>query len=892
MSRLTHMWRHACFFAAVSFACAAGGCGDDDASHGTDSGADSSPDADADADGGADAGSDAGRGDPADFPTDCLATCEEACARLDECGGASNTNYPMALDECNAMCAIAMNGSYWDDVSGNFRCCASQESCADVAGCGGWLDHGDLDGQCTTLCDCMFGVRDMGALRSTHVPPAGYVWAPSTVVVDPGDETADYEARYGASVVQRGRYAVLRFKDSALADYTAYRVGKHETALPTFVDTAGRIAAAVGNIVIEATDASAITAAKDLVGRKGFASVQELPWSKGRLRLAEGGDPWVSIDILHELNQIPGVRAELDMLRIYEKRLTPNDPMFGDQWHLLNDGQADPEVAGGPQLSISGADSRVAEAWDVTTGDPSIVISIFDDGVNINHPDIAGNALTPYNYPDDWESHFVGTPYVDALGGHGTECAGVAAAEGNNGIGVSGVCPNCALLPALLWDPASGDDGLPTGGSFQATDAVLASLFTGIVDLGAAVISNSWGPAGEDPSVESTASTPPALSTVMTNAFEYAETDGRAGLGTLIVYAAGNSNQDCDNDTYAAYENVVNVGAVDDQGLKSYYSNYGSSLDVAAPSNGGKNGITTIATSGNGDDATNPTYDYEFGGTSSACPFAAGVVGLILSANPALTAAQVRQILADSATEIDPVWGDWADGFSPYYGNGLINAFRAVQMANGTCTDPATCFAPSDAAAASGEACASCRTDNECADGYACQPLPELGIQVCVEKVETTTCATDFTYANGYCLPTRTACGLCTDEVCNSRDDDCDGVIDNGLTDCDITARCMQDGWGCPDGTGCAATVCQTTCADATQCGDGEECVHVKTRYGAIDATTSVCFGGDMGCQEGCTVLVSSLDDAELAEFVDCVNTATSCSAIYSECAALLPVGK
>ncbi len=894
MARHTRAWPLAGLLAAAASACFAAGCGDDDAAHTQDSGTDTDTGTDTGAipDAGADAGADAGRGDPADFPTDCLATCEEACARLDECGGASNAQYPMALDECNTLCALSANGSYWSDVSGNFRCCASQESCSDVEGCGGWLDHGDLGDQCNVLCNCMFGVRDLGALRTKLIPPAGYAWAPSTVVVDPGDATVDYEARYGANLVGQGRYAVLRFKTAALAEYDAYRLEKHETVLPTFVDTAGRIAAAVGNIVIEATDASAIAAASDLVGRKGFAAVRELPWSKGRLRLAEGGDPWASVEIVHELNAIPGVHAELDMLRIYEKRFTPDDPMFGDQWHLLNDGQADPEVPGGPQLSISGADSRVSEAWDVTTGVPTAVIAVFDDGVNIDHPDMAPNALPPYNYPDNWRDYFVGTPYVDALGGHGTECAGVAAAKGDNGIGVSGVCPDCSLLPALFWDPASGESGLPTGGSFQATDAVLATLLTDIVDLGASVISDSWGPGGQDPNVESTATTPPALSTVVKNAFDYAETDGRGGLGTLILFAAGNSNQDCDNDTYVAGDNVVAVGAVDDQGLKAYYSNFGSALDVAAPSNGGKNGITTIATSGNGDDATNPTYDYEFGGTSSATPFVAGVVGLILSANPALSAAAVRDILAQSATEIDPVWGDWTDGFSPYYGHGLVNASRAVQLATGACTDPATCAAPSDAATAEGTACATCRTDNDCADGFRCQPLPDLGVQVCVEQVSGTTCDADFDYVNGYCIPTRTACGLCTDEVCNSRDDDCDGVIDDGLTDCSITPRCMQDGWGCPDGTGCAATVCEATCADATECDDGQDCVHVKTRYGAIDDATSVCYGGDMGCLEGCTVLVSSLEDAELDAFVECVNEAASCSAIYSDCAAMLPVGK
>src|SRR5690606_18197207 len=202
-------------------------------------------------------------------------------------------------------------------------------------------------------------------------------------------------------------------------------------------------------------------------------------------------------------------------------------------------------------------------------------------------------------------------------------------------------------------------------------------------------------------------------------AFDYAETDGRGGKGTVILFAAGNSNEVVND--YGAYESVLAVAAVDDQGLKSYYSNFGVAVDIAAPSNGGLNGITTTAAPSG--------YTNSFGGTSSACPFAAGVAGLILSANPELTAAEVRDILRASATKIDPVWGEWKDGISPFYGSGMVNAYVAVQMARGACVDPATCQAPSDACGSScdSEQCGECRTDSNCADGYRCQALPALG---------------------------------------------------------------------------------------------------------------------------------------------------------------------
>src|SRR5690606_19462091 len=183
------------------------------------------------------------------------------------------------------------------------------------------------------------------------------------------------------------------------------------------------------------------------------------------------------------------------------------------------------------------------------------------------------------------------------------------------------------------------------------------------VDAGAWVINNSWGASGGDPRFQLSNFGVGVIPQLVRAAFDYAETDGRGGKGTVILFAAGNSNEIVND--YGAYESVLAVAAVDDQGLKSYYSNFGVAVDIAAPSNGGLNGITTTAAPSG--------YTNSFGGTSSACPFASGVAGLILSANPELTAAEVRDILRASATKIDPVWGEWKDGISPFYGSGMVN---------------------------------------------------------------------------------------------------------------------------------------------------------------------------------------------------------------------------
>jgi subtilisin family serine protease len=902
-----------CAFALLACAGCDGG-GGTAADAGTDAGTDTDTDTDVDTDSDSDADSDAGpdgggycdRGDPADFPTGCLASCEEACARLDECGGADAPGCPLSPEQCAFYCQVGFEGGHsWGDVSGHFRCCTAQEECADVAGCGGWLSHPDAEAPCTEMCECWDALHDWGAMGSTQTPPAGYGWAPDAVALSPDAETVDYLARYGTPVVARGGVEFVRAEGSREGRVRlAERLARDEIPLPTFVDGAGRLAAATGSIVIEAASPAAIRAAGELVAARGFAAVRELAWSRGSLRVAEGGDPWGALDVLAELNAIPGVLAELDMIRIYEKQYTPDDPLFPDQWHLRNQGQDDPAIADGPQLAVSGADGRVAEAWDVEDGAPETVIAILDDGVNLHHPDLAPNLTAePYNFPESWED-YMGEPYAgDVIASHGTCCAGVAAAAADNGTGVAGVCPHCTLLPGLIWDqtiyPDDPEASLPMGSTLMMTDTALAGWVTDLVDLGAAIISNSWGYGGEDPYFESEAASYPSLPAVVSDAFDYAETDGRGGLGTIIVFAAGNSNMDIADDPYLSHPNVVGVAASDDQGLKAFYSSYGEHVDVAAPSNHGLLGITTTAQSA--DAASDPHYDYEFGGTSSATPFVAGALGLILSANPALTAADARQILADSATAIDPVWGEWADGFSPYYGHGLVDAYRAVQMANGTCADAATCFAPSDVCATGcdGTACAACRTDNDCADGWVCQALPALGETVCVEAVATTTCGADFEYANGYCLPTRAACGLCdAEEVCNGRDDDCDGAVDEELTDCAEAGRCLQQGWGCADGEVCAATYCTggTLCADAaTDCAAGELCVHVKTRYGDVEPEIGVCQSAPLEttCFDRCLPRDSSGLDEEMAAFAECTSgLADNCTdTTLEECRDLLPDG-
>ena len=172
------------------------------------------------------------------------------------------------------------------------------------------------------------------------------------------------------------------------------------------------------------------------------------------------------------------------------------------KWHLKNTGQ---------EGGTPGADGRVSEAWDIT-GDKKVIIAVNDDGMDLKHSEFSGRLEKEQNFPGDWESQMM----QGQFGSHGTSCAGVAAAAGDNNEQGSGVCPNCSVLPRLL--------GTNVGGAFQVTDKQIADGFNEMVDAGAWVISNSWGPGNGNPIyADSNLFKPP--SAVRKAAFEYASKD-------------------------------------------------------------------------------------------------------------------------------------------------------------------------------------------------------------------------------------------------------------------------------------------------------------------------------------------------------------------------------
>ncbi|MEO8082376.1 MAG: S8 family serine peptidase [Ardenticatenales bacterium] len=287
---------------------------------------------------------------------------------------------------------------------------------------------------------------------------------------------------------------------------------------------------------------------------------------------------------------------------------TPNDPYLSQQWH-----HAKIESAG---------------AWDRQRG-AGVTIAIVDTGTNCNHADLAGKCVTGYDYVNHDNN-----PADDQ--GHGTHVAGIAAAVTNNGVGGAGVGWDSMVMPVKVLD-RTGNGG----------HSAIASGITYAADHGADIINMSLGGA--------------FTSSALRTAVEYA-----ISHGVVVVAAAGNENTS--NPSYpAAYTGVISVAATTQSDQRASFSNYGTTIKVAAP---GVSILSTVMTGG-----------YQaWSGTSMASPVVAGLAALLVAQNPSRTPAQVEQILEQSADDL----GD--RGWDPNFGWGRINARKALEFSPGTST--------------------------------------------------------------------------------------------------------------------------------------------------------------------------------------------------------------
>jgi subtilisin-like proprotein convertase family protein len=369
--------------------------------------------------------------------------------------------------------------------------------------------------------------------------------------------------------------------------------------------------------------------------------------------------------------------ASVDVLlaRQQFKRAMPNDTLINNQWHLKFNNQSG---------ALSGTDVNIESVWNYpalstaanTWRGSGIRIGIVDDGLQTTHPDLLTNVDTLND--KDWNGNDL-DPNPGTADDHGTACAGNAAARGNNGVGVCGTAPEATLVGMRLI-AARVEDNQEAEAMDHRNDIIQ-------------VKSNSWGPADDGTTVE-------GPGTLTKAALANAATSGRGGLGTIILWAAGNGGDVGDNSNYDGYANSIYtmaIGAYDSQNRRAYYSEPGANLIAVAPSSGDTPalGITTVDRSGSAGYNTGTTsgeisdvnYTQNFSGTSSATPTMAGIVADLLQRRPTLGWRDVQEIFIRSAKRVNSTNSGWATNgagfrFHHDYGAGLVDAAAAITLAS------------------------------------------------------------------------------------------------------------------------------------------------------------------------------------------------------------------
>ncbi len=390
-------------------------------------------------------------------------------------------------------------------------------------------------------------------------------------------------------------------------------------------DLEERVEAAKGELIIELREGLTLEEEQLFFSENNTQLLRRIPETNlRRIRIPIGED---MLEFRDRMNMNPDVnRAHVNaMVRIppdeiaqaqalqkaaiYLAQLsktTPNDTSFSQQWHATQIGLED--------------------AWDTETGDPGAVIAIIDTGVDRDHPDLAGKM---YN---EGLSIVGSTQMGDDDNGHGTHCAGIAAASSNNSTGVAGVDWNCKILPVKVLDSEGKGswsdivEGIRFAASFPEVSVISMSL--------------------------SGSSAPPSLQEAIDEAWM---------AGKIIVAAAGNDNVSTPCFP-AACNNVLAVASTNQSDVKSSFSNFGPWVDISAP------GSSIYSTYING------TYS-SMSGTSMATPMVAGLACLIKSRNAAAEGHEIERILKESATPLNEL----NPSYTGQLGAGRINAFAALR---------------------------------------------------------------------------------------------------------------------------------------------------------------------------------------------------------------------
>jgi subtilisin family serine protease len=320
----------------------------------------------------------------------------------------------------------------------------------------------------------------------------------------------------------------------------------------------------------------------------------------------------------------------------------PNDPMFNEQWALSNTG-----MHGGKEKADLGA----LEAWQTTKGSRKIVVAVLDSGVDYTHPDLMTNMWTrPDSVPaykdanlgaiQDMHGFNASANIADPMDelGHGTHCAGVIGAEGDNGEGISGVNWEVEIMPLKFL----GSWGFGT--TKDAIEAINYAIDRKRAGVNLRVINASFGSTEKSKALE-----------------DVIRAAGEEGI--LFVAAAGNNGSSNDSSPHypANYNlpNVISVAALDRTDKLASFSNFGAkTVHIAAP---GKDILSTWL---------DGAYR-EASGTSMAAPQVSGVAALLLAKNPRMSVQKLREKLLDSVDQIGPLNGKLVNA-------GRVNAAKAL----------------------------------------------------------------------------------------------------------------------------------------------------------------------------------------------------------------------
>jgi len=349
--------------------------------------------------------------------------------------------------------------------------------------------------------------------------------------------------------------------------------------------------------------------------------------------------------------------------RVMRVQLVPNDSSYSAQW----------------DLSEATAGINAPAAWDKSTGS-GVTVAVIDTGYR-PHADLAANIVPGYDFisytavsndgdgrdasaldPGDWATSGQCSTGSAASNSswHGTHVAGTIAAVANNATGVTGIAYGAKVMPVRVL-------GRCGGYTSDIADAII------------------WASGGSVPGVPNT-TTPARVINMSLGGSGACDTTTQAAIdsarsrGTVVVVAAGNSNSNSASFSPASCAGVVSVAAVGRTGGKAYYSNFGASVDIAAPggdmSTGAANGILSTLNGGTSSPGAD-SYAY-YQGTSMAAPHVAAVAALMLSRNSALTPDQVEAKLKSSARAFPAACSQC--------GAGIVDANAAVNAAIGTTT--------------------------------------------------------------------------------------------------------------------------------------------------------------------------------------------------------------